>query len=86
MKNDEVEEVIPTSMVSCPPDGEIISGQSSLDGEANVDESDEVDDDGEEEKSIIEDTADWDPLDETTVSEKVAEFALPSHLRPIAGE
>ena len=53
------------------------------DGEARVAESEEEED--EEEDSDAEDTTNWDPLDETTSSEKIAEFALPSHLRPVAG-
>ncbi len=52
-----------------------------------IDDEDEDDDEDTDSESSGEDTADWDPVDERAFGkEKKATFALPSHLKPVAGE
>ncbi len=69
--------------------------QSDVEEEDDIADVDYIDDEDEEEdddddtdsESSGEDTADWDPVDENAFGkEKMAVFALPSHLKPVAGE
>lgn len=57
-------------------------GNEGLEGSEEVCEEDEEET---EEGTSSEDTSFWDPIEESAGSEKIAKFALPSHLRPVAG-
>ncbi|KAL5109868.1 Neurabin-1 [Taenia crassiceps] len=59
-------------------DNEALEGSDEACGER------EEDDEEAEEGTSSEDTADWDPIDESVGNEQLAKFALPSHLRPVA--
>ncbi|EUB61930.1 Neurabin-1 [Echinococcus granulosus] len=75
-----------------PPREDILEVDGEVDerspDEEGLEGPDEVFEDGEEddlaEETSSEDTADWDPIDENTCNEKMAKFALPPHLHPVA--
>ncbi|KAL5971191.1 Neurabin-1 [Taenia solium] len=58
--------------------------KEGLEGSDEVCEEGEEDVEETEEGTGSEDTSDWDPIDESVGNEKIAKFALPSHLRPVA--